>query len=77
MTPAEAVGPVNALRSLPDRLEEVLGLSDRMMELAEEWRDVRDFFFLGRSVDYPAALEGALKLKNSPTCGPRVMRQGR
>ena len=63
MTPAEAAGPVNALRSLPDRLEEVLGLSDRMLELAEEWRDVRDFFFLGRSVDYPAALEGALKLK--------------
>ena len=63
LTPAEAVGPVKALRSLPDRLEEVLGLSDRMLELAEEWRDVRDFFFLGRSVDYPAALEGALKLK--------------
>jgi glucosamine--fructose-6-phosphate aminotransferase (isomerizing) len=63
MTPGEAVGPVNALRSLPDRLEEVLGLSDRMLELAEEWSDVRDFFFLGRSVDYPAALEGALKLK--------------
>jgi len=63
MTPAEAAGPVKALRSLPDRLEEVLGLSDRMLELAEGWRDVRDFFFLGRSVDYPAALEGALKLK--------------
>lgn len=63
MTPAEAAGPVNALRSLPDRLEEVLGLSDRMLELAQEWSEVRDFFFLGRSVDYPAALEGALKLK--------------
>ena len=63
MTPAEAAGPMNALRSLPDRLEGVLGLSDRMRELAERWRDVRDFFFLGRSVDYPAALEGALKLK--------------
>ncbi len=63
MSPAEAAGPVNALRSLPDRLDEVLGLSDQMLELAQEWRDVRDFFFLGRSVDYPAALEGALKLK--------------
>ena len=63
MTSAQAAGPVNALRSLPDRLEEVLALSDQMLELAIRWRDVRDFFFLGRSVDYPAALEGALKLK--------------
>ena len=63
MTPAEAAAPVRALRSLPDRLEEVLSLSDRMLELAEEWSEARDFFFLGRSVDYPAALEGALKLK--------------
>ena len=60
---AEVVRQVDALRSLPDRLEEVLGLSGRMQELAEEWAEVRDFFFLGRSVDYPAALEGALKLK--------------
>ena len=63
MTRAEAARQVAALASLPDRLEEVLGLSDRMKQLAEEWSDVRDFFFLGRSVDYPAALEGALKLK--------------
>lgn len=63
MTLAQAAGPVNALRSLPDRLEGALELSDLMLELAREWSDVRDFFFLGRSVDYPAALEGALKLK--------------
>ena len=63
MTPSEAAAPLQALRTLPDRLEEVLGLSDQMLELAYEWREVRDFFFLGRSVDYPAALEGALKLK--------------
>ena len=63
MTRAEAARQVAALASLPDRLEEVLELSDRMEQLAEEWSDVRDFFFLGRSVDYPAALEGALKLK--------------
>ena len=63
MTLAEAAGPVQALRSLPDRLEEALGVSERMETLAAEWSDTRDFFFLGRSVDYPAALEGALKLK--------------
>ncbi len=63
MTPDEVAIQTEALRSLPDRLEEVLGLSGRMEELAGEWAGVRDFFFLGRSVDYPAALEGALKLK--------------
>ena len=63
MDPAEVARPMEALASLPDRLEEVLGLSDQMLGLAQQWQGVRDFFFLGRSVDYPAALEGALKLK--------------
>jgi glucosamine--fructose-6-phosphate aminotransferase (isomerizing) len=31
--------------------------------MTEEWRDTRDFFFLGRAGDFPVAMEGALKLK--------------
>ncbi|WP_297508751.1 glutamine--fructose-6-phosphate transaminase (isomerizing) [Thermococcus sp.] len=51
------------LRGVPDRVEEVLGLSDSLRELAENLKDRRDFFYIGRSIGLPTALEGALKLK--------------
>ena len=34
-----------------------------MKELAQSYKDARDFLFLGRGTNYPIALEGALKLK--------------
>ena len=34
-----------------------------VLQLAERFRDARDVFFIGRHTGYPAALEGALKLK--------------
>jgi len=40
-----------------------LAAKDRIRELAQGWAGVRDFFFLGRSGDFPVAMEGALKLK--------------
>ena len=48
---------------LPGQVEEVLARSDDIKQLAGELADVRDFFFLGRSGDFPVAMEGALKLK--------------
>ena len=48
---------------LPDQVEEVLASSEEIERLTSEWRDVRDYFFLGRSGDFPVAMEGALKLK--------------
>jgi glucosamine--fructose-6-phosphate aminotransferase (isomerizing) len=37
--------------------------SDAIEKLTRDWADVRDYFFLGRSGDFPVAMEGALKLK--------------
>ena len=48
---------------LPGQVEEVLARSDDIKQLADELADVRDYFFLGRSGDFPVAMEGALKLK--------------
>ncbi len=48
---------------LPGQVEEVLAGSDDIKQLTGEWADVRDYFFLGRSGDFPVAMEGALKLK--------------
>jgi len=54
---------VEALRRLPDQVEEVLGLNDQVRALAEEYVDCGNFLYLGRGYQFPVALEGALKLK--------------
>ncbi len=54
---------VQAVRALPDQVEEVLGLNDSILELARTYRDAPNFLYLGRGYQFPVALEGALKLK--------------
>ena len=54
---------VRDLNELPAQVEAVLEQSDAIEELTRDWADVRDYFFLGRSGDFPVAMEGALKLK--------------
>jgi glucosamine--fructose-6-phosphate aminotransferase (isomerizing) len=51
------------LGKLPDRVAETLEASEEIRALTERWDGVRDYFFLGRSGDFPVAMEGALKLK--------------
>jgi len=51
------------LQSLPRQIENLLGLEDRIEELAEDFVDKQHALFLGRGVHYPIAMEGALKLK--------------
>jgi glucosamine--fructose-6-phosphate aminotransferase (isomerizing) len=54
---------VKALTALPDQVEEVLGLNEEILALAEQYADARNFLYLGRGYQFPVALEGALKLK--------------
>jgi glucosamine--fructose-6-phosphate aminotransferase (isomerizing) len=54
---------LSALRALPAELEKVLRTSDKVREVAEQFATSRDFLYIGRGVNYPIALEGALKLK--------------
>ena len=51
------------LLSLPDLVAETLDCECLVEEIAADWLDCLDFFFLGRGVDYAVAQEGALKLK--------------
>jgi glucosamine--fructose-6-phosphate aminotransferase (isomerizing) len=48
---------------LPEKAEQTLRLNDSILEIAKEFFQVRDFLYLGRGINYPIALEGALKLK--------------
>jgi len=51
------------IKLLPGQVEQILGQSEEIRRLVQGWKDVRDYFFLGRSGDFPVAMEGALKLK--------------
>jgi len=56
---------LDELRRLRPKLEALLAphVEAQVRELADRHRNVKGFFFLGRGINYPVALEGALKLK--------------
>ena len=54
---------VRALKELPAQVEKVLELDAQIRGLAEAYADARNFLYLGRGLQFPVALEGALKLK--------------
>ena len=56
-------GIVRALKELPAQVEKVLELDPQIRTLAEAYADARNFLYLGRGLQFPVALEGALKLK--------------
>jgi glucosamine--fructose-6-phosphate aminotransferase (isomerizing) len=48
---------------LPEKVREILKLNDFIEEIAQRFKEHRNFLYLGRGYNYPVALEGALKLK--------------
>jgi glucosamine--fructose-6-phosphate aminotransferase (isomerizing) len=54
---------IRDLRGLPDAVREALGCHDTVRRVANKYADARNALYLGRQYLYPAALEGALKLK--------------
>ena len=53
----------SALLGLPVKIVKVLKEKNHMEMLADQLKDAKDIFYLGRSIDYAIAMEGALKLK--------------
>jgi glucosamine--fructose-6-phosphate aminotransferase (isomerizing) len=51
------------LAQLPLKIEQLLNDADSIEELSKEFFRVQDFLYLGRGINFPVALEGALKLK--------------
>jgi len=51
------------LASLPEKVESVLKDTSTIQHIAHEFKDTRNFLYLGRGANFPVALEGALKLK--------------
>jgi len=60
---ADARSVLEDLRGLPGAVQQVLDEEERVREAAREYKDSEAFFFVGRALGVPVALEGALKLK--------------
>ena len=54
---------VGELRLIPDKIERILEKSERIKKFSRIFTYAKNFIYLGRGFSYPAALEGALKLK--------------
>lgn len=54
---------IQELLKVPEAIEKTLKQDKNILALAKKFKDVKDFLYLGRNVNYPIALEGALKLK--------------
>ncbi|HWR59127.1 MAG TPA: glutamine--fructose-6-phosphate transaminase (isomerizing) [Thermodesulfovibrionales bacterium] len=52
-----------ALLYIPDKIEQILTRNEEIENIAKELFRARNFIYLGRGLNYPIALEGALKLK--------------
>jgi glucosamine--fructose-6-phosphate aminotransferase (isomerizing) len=54
---------IRALQALPGQIEQILARSADMERIAERFTDANNALYLGRGVNFPVALEGALKMK--------------
>ena len=63
LTPDQIRPHLEALTQLPVLVEEALKTEPQIEEIAKRYYQCSDFLYLGRGLQYPIALEGALKLK--------------
>jgi len=54
---------VQAMHQLPKQIQQILDGAPTIERIADEFKDATNFLYLGRGYNFPAALEGALKLK--------------
>jgi glucosamine--fructose-6-phosphate aminotransferase (isomerizing) len=54
---------LNELILLPGKIEKTLAIDEEVKEIAKDYFKARGFIYLGRNIQFPIALEGALKLK--------------
>ncbi len=62
MTPQEGQAIIMALEQIPEKIKKILN-DTTITDVARVFRNAGNFIYLGRGIQYPVALEGALKLK--------------
>ncbi len=63
ITEQEMIDYIQKLKKVPDDVQKLLEFEDRIKVLAKQYAHSKDVFVIGRGIDYAAALEGSLKLK--------------
>lgn len=54
---------IDELARIPSKMEQILAQADQIKEMAKHFTYAQNFLYLGRTLNFPIALEGALKLK--------------
>ncbi|OYT36663.1 glutamine--fructose-6-phosphate transaminase (isomerizing) [Candidatus Pacearchaeota archaeon ex4484_71] len=54
---------ISELKKLPKKVKDVLKNSKKIREISKSFKDSKNFLYFGRGINFPVALEGALKLK--------------
>lgn len=54
---------IQALLEIPSKMEKILKCNNEIKAIAEKYKSYKNILFLGRGINYPVALEGALKLE--------------
>jgi len=63
LSTAEGTAIIEALECLPDKIEQILKMSDPIKEVAKKYAASTGLLFFGRQLNFPIALEAALKVK--------------
>jgi len=65
ITEDEFIDIKKSLELIPEKIEKIFDQSEKIFKIADEFSDMKydDFLYLGRGINFPSALEGALKLK--------------
>ncbi|HNX00185.1 MAG TPA: glutamine--fructose-6-phosphate transaminase (isomerizing) [Candidatus Cloacimonadota bacterium] len=63
VSPTDGLMYIDELRKIPQKIEKILSMSDEIRQIASSIMNSTNALYLGRGVNYPVALEGALKLK--------------
>ncbi|HOE55098.1 MAG TPA: glutamine--fructose-6-phosphate transaminase (isomerizing) [Candidatus Cloacimonas acidaminovorans] len=54
---------ISELENIPSKVEKILALNEYIRNIADTIKDYKNALYLGRGINYPVAMEGALKLK--------------
>ncbi|MDB6006341.1 MAG: glmS, partial [Prosthecobacter sp.] len=54
---------MDELEAIPEKIEQILKQAPRIKEIANRYADAEGMLFMGRQINYPVAMEGALKMK--------------
>ncbi len=62
-SPSLGLDYIRELQQIPDKIQRILAQSEYLREIAASIKDCPNALYLGRGINYPVGLEGALKLK--------------